>query len=73
MAKKKATTGAKKVSNTATPARKRTGIPVRLDLSPEDHARLSRLAKEQGLSLSSYARMALFRLMKAQEEEDRDG
>jgi hypothetical protein len=65
MAKK--ASGAKQMSATATPTRKRTGIAVRLDLAPEDHERLTKLAKDQGLSLSSYARMALFKQMKADE------
>jgi hypothetical protein len=67
MAKRAA--GVKKVPTTATPVRKRTGIAVRLDLQPTDHERATRLAKERGLSLSSYARMALFKLMKEDETE----
>jgi predicted HicB family RNase H-like nuclease len=65
MAKKVA--GAKQMSMTEAPVRKRTGIAVRLDLAPEDHDRLTKLAKDQGLSLASYARMALFKQMKADE------
>jgi hypothetical protein len=47
---------------------KRTVKGVRLDLSPADHKRLSKLAKERGLTMSSYARMALFERMKTDEE-----
>jgi hypothetical protein len=65
MAKK--ASGATKVEATATPTRKRTGIAVRLDLAPDDHDRLTKLAKDQGLTLASYARMALFKQMKADE------
>ena len=44
---------------TATPVRKRTGIAVRLDLSPKDHERLAKLAKRRGLTMASYARMVI--------------
>ena len=40
---------------------------VRLDLSPADHRRLNKLAKERGLTMSSYARMAVFERMKDDE------
>jgi hypothetical protein len=40
---------------------------VRLDLSPVDHRRLNKLARERGLTMSSYARMALFERMKDDE------
>jgi hypothetical protein len=40
---------------------------VRLDLSPADHKRLAKKAKELGLTMSSYARMALFERLKADE------
>jgi hypothetical protein len=66
MAKK---TGAKKVEATATPARKRTGKAVRLDLSPKDHDRLEKAAEERGLSKSSYARMAVLALLKQDEDK----
>ncbi len=46
---------------------------VRLDLSPADHKRLSRLAKERGLAMSSYARMALFERMRDDEERGKRG
>jgi predicted HicB family RNase H-like nuclease len=49
------------------PKRTRNGIAVRLDLPPADHERASRMAREQGLSLASFARMALYRLMKETE------
>ncbi len=41
---------------------------VRLDLTPADHRRLNKLAKERGLTMSSYARMAVFERMKDDEE-----
>lgn len=48
---------------------KKTVKGVRLDLSPADHRRLNKLAKERGLTMSSYARMALFERMKEDEAE----
>jgi hypothetical protein len=57
MAKK--TTGAQTVNAAASPARKRTGKAVRLDLSAKDHDRLERAAEAKGLSKASYARMAV--------------
>jgi predicted DNA-binding protein len=68
MAKK--TPGANKMGATSTPARKRSGKAVRLDLSPKDHDRLDKAAEERGLSKSSYARMAVLAYIK-QDEEDR--
>jgi hypothetical protein len=65
MAKK--ASGGKKVEATATPTRKRTGIAVRLDLSPKDHERLSKVAKRRGLTLASFSRMVI--LEKLDEEE----
>jgi hypothetical protein len=46
---------------------KRSVKGVRLDLSPADHKRLSKLAKERGLTMASYARLALFERMKEDE------
>jgi hypothetical protein len=67
MAKKAA--GTKKMSTaTQAPKRARSGIAVRLELPPEDHERASKIARGQGLSLASLARMALYRLMKDFEE-----
>jgi hypothetical protein len=43
---------------------------VRLDLSPSDHKRLERRAKGLGLTMSSYARMAVLERLKADEKED---
>jgi hypothetical protein len=51
----------------ATPGRPCTVKGVRLDLSPADHSRLAKLAKERGLTMASYARMALFERMKDDE------
>jgi hypothetical protein len=65
MAKKAA---ASKPANTNSPARKRTGKAVRLDLSAKDHERLERCSEERGLSKSSYARMAVLALIKQDEE-----
>ena len=59
--------GETKVEATATPARKRTGIAVRLDLSPKDHERMSKLAKRRGLTLASYARMVILERMDDEE------
>jgi hypothetical protein len=46
---------------------KRAVKRVRLDLSPVDHEGLERAAKEQGLTMASYAWMALFERLKADE------
>jgi hypothetical protein len=46
---------------------RRTVKGVRLDLTPADHKRLAKLAKERGLTMASYARMALFERMKDDE------
>jgi hypothetical protein len=40
---------------------------VRLDLSPADHERLERVARERGLTMSSYVRMKLLESIKADE------
>jgi hypothetical protein len=40
---------------------------VRLDLSPADHRRLLKLARERGLTMASYARQALYERMKEDE------
>jgi hypothetical protein len=47
--------------------KKRVVKGVRLDLSPVDHKRLERAAKGSGLSMASYARLALFERLKADE------
>jgi hypothetical protein len=47
---------------------KRVVKGVRLDLSPADHRRLERTAKGLGLTMASYARLALFKALKADEE-----
>jgi hypothetical protein len=44
---------------------------VRLDLSPADHKRLERRAKVRGLTMASYARMAV--LDRLREEEAAEG
>jgi hypothetical protein len=46
---------------------KRAVKGVRLDLSPADHKRLEKTAKERGLTMASYARMALFERLRADE------
>jgi hypothetical protein len=43
---------------------------VRLDLSPADHERLERYARARGLTMASYARMAVLELLKADERKD---
>jgi len=40
---------------------------IRLDLSPADHKRVARAARERGLTMSSYARQALLERLKADE------
>ncbi len=40
---------------------------VRLDLSEVDHARLERCSRELGLTMASYARMAVLERLKADE------
>jgi hypothetical protein len=64
VAKKKA---GKKVE--ATKAR-RDVRAVRLDLSPSDHDRLTACAERRGLSLSSYARMAVLEMIRRDEKEE---
>jgi hypothetical protein len=44
---------------------------VRLDLSPSDHKRLERRARERGLTMASYARMAV--LDRLRQEEATEG
>jgi hypothetical protein len=41
---------------------------VRLDLSPADHKRLERIARERGLTMASYARMVLLERLKADDK-----
>jgi hypothetical protein len=65
MAKKKA--GGKDVQAT-TPDR-RLGKPVRLDLSEEDRALLSRIAKSKGLNMAAYSRMAVLERLRKDKEE----
>jgi hypothetical protein len=50
-----------------TAQKKRVVKGVRLDLSAADHKRLEKHAREAGLSMASYARMALFERLKAAE------
>jgi hypothetical protein len=40
---------------------------IRLDLSPADHKRVERAAGERGLTMASYARMAVLERLKADE------
>ena len=47
---------------------KRTGRPVRLDLSDADHERLRAAAERVGLSKASYARQAVFERIMADEQ-----
>lgn len=66
MAKK--TIGEKKVQATASP--RRTGKAVRLDLSDTDHARLEKAARELGLNMASFARMATLEKLRKIEEDN---
>lgn len=45
----------------------KTAKAVRLELQPIDHERLERCARERGLNMSSYARMAVLERIKADE------
>lgn len=63
MAKKKV---GKKVEATKP---KRDVRAVRLDLTPGDHDRLTECAERRGLSLSSYARMAVLDMIRRDERE----
>jgi hypothetical protein len=58
---------AKGAAMNAAPAKEKVAKGVRLDLTPADHKRLNKLARERGLTMSSYARMALFERMKDDE------
>jgi hypothetical protein len=51
------------LEKTAEPTRK----AVRLDLTPTDHARLERCARDRGLNRASYARQAVLERIKADE------
>ncbi len=47
----------------------RTGRPVRLDLTEEDHARLEKQAKKRGLNKASTARMIILAWLDGEESE----
>jgi hypothetical protein len=47
----------------------RTGRPVRLDLTEEDHARLEKQAKKRGLNKASTARMIILEWLEKEEPE----
>jgi hypothetical protein len=47
----------------------RTGRPVRLDLTEEDHERLARQARKRGLNKASTARMVILAWLDEQESE----
>jgi hypothetical protein len=64
MAKK---TGKAETMDATQTQEKRAEKGVRLELSPADHRRLAKLAKEHGLTMASYARLALFERMKDDE------
>ena len=51
------------LEKTAEPTRK----AVRLDLTPTDHARLERCARDRGLNRASYSRQAVLEQIKADE------
>jgi hypothetical protein len=44
-------------------------VPVRLDLSPDDHKRLERAAKRIGLKKASFARFSVLNMVKTVEGE----
>jgi len=71
MAKKAAGEKHMPATTMESPARKRVGKAVRLDLSAKDHARLEKLATRKGLAMSSYVRLALFERMTSDEESSR--
>ena len=48
---------------------KRDVRSVRLDLTPADHDRLAECAERRGLSLASYARMAVLDLVRRDEKD----
>jgi hypothetical protein len=63
------------MSKSAVKGKKRVGAAhkeglvkgVRLDLSSTDHERLGRCARERGLTMASYARMAVLERLKTDE------
>jgi hypothetical protein len=68
MAKKKAEV---KVTATATASKPkgRNVKAIRLDVSPSDYERAQKWAEARGLTLASYARMALLDFLKRDEKE----
>jgi hypothetical protein len=65
MAKKKVEV---KVEATASKPKGRNVKPIRLDVSPNDYERASACAEARGLTLASYARMALLDFLKRDEK-----
>jgi hypothetical protein len=64
MAKKK-----QEAKNLVASQEERTPKAVRLDLAPEDYARLERCARRRGLTKASFARMAVLALIEQEEKE----
>ena len=60
-------TAKKKAAPTKRKPQNRTGRPVRLDLTEQDHKRVEAAAKKLGLSKASYARMVLLERLLADE------
>jgi hypothetical protein len=58
-----------KVPATASKPKGRNVKPIRLDVSPSDYDRAQACAESRGLTLASYARMALLDLLKRDEKE----
>jgi hypothetical protein len=60
----------KSVKPPAPAADSRSGRPVRLELTVGDHERLERSARLRGLSMASYARMAVLEKIKTDERDN---
>lgn len=72
MAKKKAEAKVPATTTTKEAASKPKGRnmkPIRLDVTPADYGRAEACAGERGLTLASYARMALLDFIKRDEKE----
>lgn len=57
------------VVQATTRPRARNTKPIRLDVSPSDYDRASVMAEARGLTLASYARMAMLDFLKRDEKE----
>ena len=61
----------KQVKEVQTTAEEKTTRPVRLDLLIADIERMERVAKARGLGKAAYARQAVLKAIKEDEESDR--